>query len=85
MESKTLWSTVDGTCISSKENHIAPVSTSIDPGEIDLKFQSVNNDPNYMVQQPLRISESTTIPPLTAHAVQQLLQTQKRSALDQAD
>ena len=76
--SKKWWSTVNS--ITSRKKQDVPVSSLIDPSEINTYFQDINTDPNYAAPEPMPIPLDARIPSLSIHTVQNLLQKQKRTA-----
>lgn len=75
---KRWWSNVNS--ITSRKSRDVSVSALIDPCEINVYFQGINTDPNYVAPKLLQIPEGTRIPSLSIYAIQDLLLNQKRSA-----
>ena len=75
---KGWWSNVNR--ITGRKDNSIPVTTTIDPNEINSFFQSVSTDPHYTTPELLEIPENTRVPSLTVEIVFRYLQKQKRTS-----
>ena len=72
------WKNVNN--ITGRKDKNLPISSLIDPNEINTYFQNINIDPNYSAPVPLEIPEGTRIPLLSTSEVYNFLRKQKHSS-----
>ena len=75
---KKWWKNVNN--ITGRKDKNLPISSLIDPNEINTYFQNINIDPNYLAPVPLEIPEGTRIPLLSTSEVYNFLRKQKHSS-----
>ena len=75
---KKWWKNVNN--ITGRKDKNLPISSLMDPNEINTYFQNINIDPNYSAPVPLEIPEGTRIPLLSTSEVYNFLRKQKHSS-----
>ena len=81
--SKKWWDTVNR--ITSRTKLNIPVSTQIDPSDINVYFQKINTDCNYKPPDLCEIPEGTRIPSLSTDMVRQFLDNLRKTAVGPDD
>ena len=69
----------------SRTKHNIPVSTQIDPSDINVHFQKINTDCNYKSPDLCEIPEGTRIPSLSTDMVRQFLDNPRKTAVGPDD
>ena len=81
--SKKWWDTINR--IKSRTKHNIPVSTQIDPSDINVYFQKINTDGNYKPPDFCEIPEGARIPSLSTDMVRQFLDNLRKTAVGPDD
>ena len=75
---KKWWATVNS--ITGRKDSSVPISTILDPDDINLYFQEINTDADYSAPDPVPIPDVTCVPVLSTSTVQKFLLNTKHTS-----